>query len=84
MEWNIYKRVRPQEKLKEFKTTLAIFGMMFYCSLLLYMVMFFSNLILYRTLGLNLITHFGAKHVGMDQKTIVETENTIDPLNGVV
>jgi hypothetical protein len=38
MEWNIYKWVPSQEnvKMQESKTTLAIFGMMFYYSLLLY------------------------------------------------
>jgi hypothetical protein len=38
MEWNIYKRIPPQENVKmpEYKTTSAIFGMLFCCSLLLY------------------------------------------------
>jgi hypothetical protein len=44
----------------------------------------FFNLILYQTLGLKLISHFVGMHVGMGQKIIVETQITINPLNGVV
>jgi len=44
----------------------------------------FFNFILYQTLGLKLITHFVSMHVGMDRKTIIETQTTIDPLNGVI
>jgi hypothetical protein len=55
---------------------------MFYCSLLLYGTYF--NLIFYQTLGLKLIAHFVDTHVGMDQKLIMETQTTVDLLNGVV
>jgi hypothetical protein len=48
------------------------------------MVMVFFNLILYQTLGPKLIAHFGGMHVGINQRTIVETQTTIDPLNGVI
>jgi len=44
----------------------------------------FFNLILYQTLGPKLISHFVGIHVGMGRKTIVETQITINPLNGVV
>jgi len=44
----------------------------------------FFNLILYQTLKSNLISHFISMHVGMGWKIIVETQITIDPLNGVV
>jgi hypothetical protein len=44
----------------------------------------FFNLILYQTLGFKLIAHFVGMHVSMDQKTIVETQTTINPLNGIV
>jgi hypothetical protein len=39
----------------------------------------FFNLILYQTLGPKLIAHFVGMHVGMGQKTIVETQISIDP-----
>jgi hypothetical protein len=44
----------------------------------------FFNLILYKTLGSKLIAHFVGMHVGMNQKTIVETQTIINPLNRVV
>jgi hypothetical protein len=44
----------------------------------------FFNLILYQTLGLKLISHFVGMHVGMGRKIIMETQITINPLNGVV
>jgi hypothetical protein len=63
-------------KCQEPKTTLAIFGMMFYCSILLYS--FFFNLISYPTLSPKLIAHFVASmHGGIDQRTILETQTTI-------
>jgi flagellar motor switch protein FliM len=44
----------------------------------------FFNLKLYQTLGPKSIAHFVGMHVGMGQKIIMETQITIDPLNGVV
>ncbi len=84
MEWNICKWVPPQKNVKKpkAKTTSLVFGMMFYCSFLLYYC--FNNLILYWTSGLKLITHFVSMHVGMDLKTIMETQTTINSLNKVV
>jgi hypothetical protein len=70
-------------KCQESKTTLTIFGMMFYCSILLYNCFF--NLISYPTLNAELITHFVVgMHGGINQRTILETQTTIDPLNGVI
>jgi len=39
---------------------------------------------LYQILSLKLISHFVGMHVGMGRKIIVETQITIDPLNGVI
>jgi hypothetical protein len=70
-------------RCQESKTTLAIFGMMFYFSILLYS--FFKNLISYPTLSLKLIAHFVASmHGVIDQRTILETQTTINPLNKVI
>jgi hypothetical protein len=44
----------------------------------------FFNLILYQILGPKLISQFVGMHVGMVRKIILETQITIDPLNGVV
>jgi hypothetical protein len=44
----------------------------------------FFNFILYQTLGPKLISHFVGMHVSMGRKIIMETQITIDPLNGVV
>jgi hypothetical protein len=44
---------------------------------------FKKNLILYKILGPKLIAYFVGMHVGMDQNIIVETQTTIDSLNGV-
>jgi len=41
---------------------------------------FFKNLIMYQTLGHKLIAHF----VGMDWKTIAETQTTINLFNEIV
>jgi len=61
-------------KCQESKTTLAIFGMMFYCSILLYNC--FLNLISYPTLRAELIAHFVVgMHGGIDQRTMLETPN---------
>jgi hypothetical protein len=38
----------------------------------------------YQTLGLKLIAHIVNMHVGMERKTIVETQATIGPLNRVI
>jgi hypothetical protein len=45
---------------------------------------FVFNLILYQTLSPKLIAHFVGLHVGMDWKTIVETQTTIDQVSKVV
>jgi len=44
----------------------------------------FFNLILYQILGPKLISHFVGMYVGMGWKIIMETQITINPLNGVV
>ncbi len=85
MEWNIYKRVPSQENVK----MLIIqnhFGHIWYDVLLFTFVIWnlFFNLILYQILGFKLISHFVGMHVSMGQKIIVETQITINPLNGVV
>jgi hypothetical protein len=56
--------------------------MMFYFSLLLYGCFF--NIISYPTLGPKLIAHFVNMYVDMDYKIIVETQTTINPLNGAI
>jgi len=84
MEWNIYQWVPPQENVKKPRIQNHL-GHIWYDVLLLTLVIWnlFFNLILYQTLGLKLIVHFVGMHVGMDWKTIVETQTTINPLNGV-
>jgi hypothetical protein len=52
--------------------------------LFILVIWLFFNLKLYRTIGPKLITHFVNMHVGMDWKTIVKTQTTINPLNMVV
>jgi hypothetical protein len=81
MEWNIYKQVPPQENVKMPKIQ-NHFGHIWYDVLLFTLVIsnLFFNFILYQILGLKMIAHF----VGMDSKTIVETQTTIDLLNNVV
>ncbi len=44
----------------------------------------FFNLILYQNLGPKLIAHFVGMHVGMNRKTIVKTQTTINSLYKVV
>jgi hypothetical protein len=85
MEWNIYKWVHPQENVK-MPGIQNHFGHIWYDVLLFTFVIWnlFFHLILYQTLGLKLIAHFVSMHVGMDQKIIMETQTTINPLNGVV
>jgi hypothetical protein len=85
MEWNIYKRVPLQENVKMPRIQNHL-GHIWYEVLLFIFVIWnlFFNLILYQTLGLKLISHFVGMHVGMGRKIIVETQITIDPLNGVI
>jgi len=85
MEWKIYKWVPPQENVKMPKIQ-NHFGHIWYDVLLFIFVIWnlFFNLILYQILGPKLIAHFIGMHVGMDQKTIVETQTTIDQLHMVV
>jgi hypothetical protein len=82
---NIYKRVSSQENIKMPRIQ-NHFGDIWYDILLFIFVIWnlFFNLILYQTLGPKLISHFIGMHVGMGQKIIMETQITIDPLNGVV
>jgi len=49
--------------------------MLLYCSFLLYD--FLKKFILYQTLGPKLIARFVGMHVGMDWRTIMETQTTI-------
>jgi hypothetical protein len=85
MEWNIYKQVPSQENVKMPRIRNHL-GHIWYDVLLFIFVIWilFFNLILYQNLGPKLISHFVGMHVGMDQKIIVETQITINPLNGVV
>jgi hypothetical protein len=85
MEWNIYKRIPLQENVKMPRIQNHL-GHIWYEVLLFIFVIWnlFFNLILYQTLCPKLISHFVGMHVGMGRKIIVETQITIDPLNGVV
>jgi hypothetical protein len=85
MEWNIYKRVPSQENVKMPRIQNHL-GHIWYDVLLFIFVIwnYFFNLVLYQTLGPKLISHFVNMHVGMGQKIIMETQITIDPLNGVI
>jgi len=85
MEWNIYRQVPSQENVKMPRIQ-NHFGHIWYDVLLFIFVIWnlFFNLILYQTLGPKLTSHFVGMHVGMGRKIIVETQITIDPLNGVV
>jgi hypothetical protein len=82
MKWNIYKQIFSQENVKMLRIQNHL-GHIWYDVLLFIFVIWnlFLNLILYQTLGLKLISYFVG---GMGQKIIVETQTTIDPLNGVV
>jgi hypothetical protein len=85
MDWNIYKRVPSQENVKMPRIQNHL-GHIWYDVLLFIFVIWnlFFNLILYQTLGPKLISHFVGMHVGMGWKIIVETQITINPLNGFV
>jgi len=85
MEWNIYKQVSTQENVKMPRIQNHL-NHIWYDVLLFTFVIWnvFFNFILYQTLALKLIGQFGGMYVGMDRKTIVETQTTIDRLNGVV
>jgi hypothetical protein len=84
MEWNIYKQGPSQENVKMPRIQNHL-GHIWYDVLLFIFIIWnlFFNLILYQILGPKLISHFVDIHVGMDRKIIVETQITIDPLNGV-
>ncbi len=85
MEWNIYKQVPPEENVKMPRIQNHLnhiwYGVLLF---ILFIWNLFLNFILYQTLGPKLIAHFVSIHAGMDWKTIVETQTTIDPLNRVV
>jgi hypothetical protein len=85
MEWNIYKWVPSQGNVKMPRIQNHL-GHIWYDVLLFTFVIWnlFFNLILYQILGPKLTSHFVGMHVGMSRKIIVETQITIDPLNGVV
>jgi hypothetical protein len=84
MEWNIYKWVLPQENVKIPRIS-NHFNHIWYDVLLFTIIIWlFFNLLLYQTLDPKLIAHFVGMHVGMDWKTILKTQTTIDPLNKVV
>jgi hypothetical protein len=85
MEWNIYKWVPSQENVKMPRIQNHL-GHIWYDVLLFTFVIWnlFLNFILYQTLGPKLISHFVSMHVSMGRKIIVETQITINPLNGVV
>jgi len=84
MEWKIYKQLPPQAngKMPRTQNHLGHILLMFYYSILLYS--FFFNIVSYLTLSPKLITHFVNIQVGINQKTILETQTTIDPLNEIV
>jgi hypothetical protein len=85
MECNIYKRVTSQENVKLPRIQNHLGHIWYDVLLFIYIILnLFFNLILYQTLGLKLISHFVGMHVGMGLKIIMETQITIDPLNGVV
>jgi len=85
MEWNIYKKA-PSQKNVKMPRIQNHFSHIWYDVILFIFVIWnlFFNLILYQTLGPKLISHFVGMHVGMGQKIIMETQITINPLNGVV
>ncbi len=85
VEWNIYKQVPSQENVKIPRIQNHL-GHFWYDVLLFTFVIWnlFFNLTLYQTLQPKSISHFVGMHVGMGGKIIVETQITIDPLNGVV
>jgi hypothetical protein len=61
------------------------FGHIWYGALLFtFVIWVFFNIILYQIVGPKLIAHFVNMHVGMDWKTIMKTQTTINPLNMVV
>jgi hypothetical protein len=85
MEWNIYKRVPPQENVKISRIQNHLDHIWYDVILFIFIIWnLLFNLILYQTLGPKLIAHFVGMHVGMNRKTIVQTHTTIDPLNKVV
>jgi len=85
MELNIYKWVPSQENVKMPRIQNHL-GHIWYDVLLFTFVIWnlFLNLILYQILGPKLISHFVGMHVGMGRNIIMETQNTIDPLNRVI
>jgi hypothetical protein len=85
MEWRIYKHVPPPKNVKMLKTQNYLSHIQ-YDIIVFTLVMwdFFLNLILYQTLSPKLIAQFVNMHVGMDWKTIVKTQTTINPLNMVI
>jgi len=75
----------PSRNCKNAKNPKPPRSYLIWCSIVhFYYMDFFFNLILYQTLGFKLITHFVGMYVGMDWKTIVETQTTINPLNEVI
>jgi hypothetical protein len=85
MKWNIYKRVPSKENVKMLRIQNHLSHIWYDVLLFIFVIWnLFFNFILYQSLGPKLISHFVSMHVGVGRKTIVETQITIDPLNGVV
>jgi hypothetical protein len=85
LEWNIYKQIPSQENVKMLKIQNHLHHIWYDVILFTFVIWnLFFNLILYQTLRTKLIAHYVNMHVGMDQKIIVETQTTINPLNMVV
>jgi hypothetical protein len=85
MEWNIYKPLLSQENAKMPRIQNHLSHIWYDVILFIFIIWeLFFNLILHQTLSLKFISHFVGMHVGMGRKIIMETQITIDPLNGVV
>jgi hypothetical protein len=81
IEWNIYKSIPPQENVKMPRIHSHIWYDALLFTLIIWLIFI---LIFYWTLGPKLIAHFEGMHVGMDQKTIADTQTAINPLNKII
>jgi hypothetical protein len=86
LQWNgrFISKYPPQAngKMLRIQNHLGHISLMFYYSILLYSCFF--NIVSYLTLSLELIAHFVNIQRGINRKTILETQTTIDPLNEIV
>jgi hypothetical protein len=68
MEWNIYKRVFPQENVKMLRIQNHLSHIWYDVLLFTFIIWnLFFNFILYQIVGPKLIAHFVSMHVGMDK-----------------